>query len=152
MHEATISGSERNGHKTFGGIAIAISSRIEIMASGYRQSPRSVDAPEPVGHSKPFSLRRTRSSWPAVDKILKAAKAGDLPIEQSGPIEEQRSKAAYEVAMKAKSVTANCLSSCSGHASSSRSARRANAISAMCSLTLACRHGTMCCLRPAIAR
>jgi hypothetical protein len=37
MHEATIDGSERIGHNTSGGIEIAISSRIEIMVSGYRQ-------------------------------------------------------------------------------------------------------------------
>jgi hypothetical protein len=37
MHEATVAGSERIGHSTSGGIAIAICSRIEIMASGYRQ-------------------------------------------------------------------------------------------------------------------
>jgi hypothetical protein len=47
MHEATIARSERNGHKTSGDVAIAISSRIEIIASGYRQSPRSVDEPDP---------------------------------------------------------------------------------------------------------
>src|SRR4029077_5313128 len=44
MHEATIAGSERIGHNTSGGIEIATSSRIEIMVSGYRQSPASVDA------------------------------------------------------------------------------------------------------------
>src|SRR5271163_2200115 len=46
MHDATIAGSERSGHDTSGGIAIAISSRIEIIEAGYRQSPWSVDAPE----------------------------------------------------------------------------------------------------------
>jgi hypothetical protein len=35
---------ERIGHNTSGGIAIATSSRIEIMVSGYRQSLASVDA------------------------------------------------------------------------------------------------------------
>jgi len=48
MHEATIAGSERIGHNTSGGIEIATSSRIEIMVSGYRQSPASVDASEPL--------------------------------------------------------------------------------------------------------
>jgi hypothetical protein len=52
MHEATVAGSERIGHNTSGGIAIAISSRIEIMASGYRQTLASVDAPELPVHRK----------------------------------------------------------------------------------------------------
>jgi hypothetical protein len=36
MHEATTAGSERIGHNTSGGIAIATFSRIEIIVSGYR--------------------------------------------------------------------------------------------------------------------
>jgi hypothetical protein len=34
MHEATIAGSERIGHKTAGGVAIPISSRMEIIEAG----------------------------------------------------------------------------------------------------------------------
>jgi hypothetical protein len=44
MHEATIAGLERIGHTTSGGITIPISSWIEIMALGYRQTLAYVDA------------------------------------------------------------------------------------------------------------
>ena len=59
MHEATIDGSERIGHNTSGGIEIAISSRIEIMVSGYRQSLAFVDALEPGFHHKQDGLFRS---------------------------------------------------------------------------------------------
>ena len=44
MHEATAAGFDSNGHTASGGDAIVISSRIEIMAGGYRQSLEFVDA------------------------------------------------------------------------------------------------------------
>jgi len=44
MHEATTAGSDSNGHTASGGDAIVISSRIEIMSGGYRQSLEFVDA------------------------------------------------------------------------------------------------------------
>jgi hypothetical protein len=42
-HEATTAGSDRNGHTASGGAAIGISSRIEIIGEGYRQSLDFVD-------------------------------------------------------------------------------------------------------------
>jgi hypothetical protein len=60
MHEATIAGSERIGHPTLGGIAIRISSRIEIKALGYRQRLAYVDA-------SPLWVHRSRTQWTVAD-------------------------------------------------------------------------------------
>ena len=85
MHEATIWGSDRIGHNTSGGIEIAISSRIEIMISGYRESRVSVDAldlpvfPDATGHDTDGCTRRALVDFVGVGRHLSREPAGTPP-------------------------------------------------------------------------